>query len=147
MGPIARHFRRGIAPRPFGPLAAISSTPSRGGAIQSSEPLNSSFHISDLNIPSFVDHNGTVYYQIHVVAFGTLEWMISHRYSEFYALYEKISYWLTCSSAAPFPQKIYSSWMISMTDEDLTARLLGLKVRLMSFLTQLIFEGMAQGNS
>jgi hypothetical protein len=137
MGPIARRFRR-VGPRPFAALASISSTPSRGGgaiAIQPPSSLSSSsFHITDISIPCYVDHRGVVCYQIHVFAFGNLEWTISHRYSEFYALYQNVSYWMTFPTTAQFPQKVYSSWMVSMTDEELTTRLVELKAIISLFL-------------
>lgn len=135
MGPVLRVVRRG------GPGARPLLHPSRGtslsrgGAIQPSPaPSPLSFSVTDVSIPAYIEYHGTIFYQVHVFAGGNNEWMISHRYSDFYALYEKVSYWLPFSTTATFPKKKTFSWILSSTEEDLRERIICLKVSCLVFL-------------
>lgn len=125
--PLARAPGGPILPHPFIPNA--DSSLGRGGALQPSSQFSiSPFYVTDVSIPAYIEYNGTIYYQIHIFAFGNNEWMVSHRYSDFYTLYEKISYWLPCSTTAVFPHKNTFSWILSTPEVELQERIVGLKV-------------------
>mmetsp|Transcript_2593 Transcript_2593/g.3924 ORF Transcript_2593/g.3924 Transcript_2593/m.3924 type:complete len:208 (-) Transcript_2593:90-713(-) len=98
--------------------------PSRGGAYDSghSSTVSEPFHINTAEIVGITENHSTIYYKIKVRALSSVEWEVHHRYSSFHELHTKIEYFGTIVLETAFPQKKYTSWFESMTEEELQYR-------------------------
>jgi hypothetical protein len=71
------------------------SSPSQGTLLQRKPVLDELFSICDVDIPAYISYNDVVFYQVSILAVNGAKWDVSKRYSDFFALQEKIQYFFS----------------------------------------------------
>ena len=115
----------------FGPGRCGHRGGGRGGAIPHQIPPSKTvpleFHVRSAHISDeTVSHESHIFYKITVGAIGNCTWDVYRRYSDFYHLYERVSY-LEIDIDHPFPPRHWFSFIISLSDEEQHERLKGLE--------------------
>ena len=116
---------------------AVISAEERRKMLRRKSSVPENLYVYEITIPDIEEgFDDIIYYKIVIKAIGNIEWSLFRRYSDFFDVHTDISLELTTVTfESNFPQKVYSSWLGPLRQQQIEKRRLRLQDWLQEFLS------------